>query len=141
MNTILFAEIRTRDVLVDQRGAWMLGWNAASLLADDLHPLNTTSGSVYVPNPSSLGWTQWPNNKKGPNMDTLYNCQNPAQSQAQGMPCMTLPGWDSAAPRSRHMNLVNVAFLDGTVHTIRDNVDEVKFARQISINDGVAVAD
>lgn len=136
-NTFVLAEIRTRDVLVDQRGAWMLGWNAASLLAFDMH----SSGSPYSPSPGSLGWTQWPNNKKGPNMDTLYNCQNPAQAQAQGMPCMTQPGWDSSAPRSRHMNLVNVAFLDGQVRGIRDNVDETQFARQISINDGVAVAD
>lgn len=137
-STVILAEILTRDVLVDQRGAWMLGWNAASLLAFDMH--SRTNG-IYSPDPASVGWTQFPNNKRGPNMDTLYNCQNPAQSQAQGMPCLTQPGWDSSAPRSRHANLVNVALLDGTVRSIRDNIDEYEFARLISINDGVAQAE
>lgn len=137
--TILAAEIRTRNVLTDQRGAWAVGWTGATLLGFDMHS-DTTADGVYKPNAGSVGWTQRPNTD-GPNMDTLVRCDNPTQAQFLNMPCLTLPGWESAAPRSRHMNGVNVVLLDGTVRFLRDNVDEFTMARLVSVNDGVVVSD
>ncbi len=165
--TLVLSEVRTLDHEQDERGAWSLAYNGASLLAFDMHPEDwwhdhdgTGAGDSYiaenrgpyVANPDSIGETQRPNNQ-GPNLDTLSNCVEPlAQlSLTEQMPCSQLsPAIDedkvgvrqymSAAPRSLHPGGVNAAYLDGHIAFLLDDVDEISMAYRISINDGLGTA-
>jgi prepilin-type N-terminal cleavage/methylation domain-containing protein len=139
--TLLLAEVRTRDDELDQRGAWALPWVGASVLAFDLHSINIAEDAFkhYVPDYNNLGLNQPPNNQ-GPNFDLLYDCNEQA-SQLEGMPCALYESsffgnhWLTAAPRSRHPGGVYVAFLEGRVNFLTDEVDEVVMALMIAIND------
>jgi prepilin-type processing-associated H-X9-DG protein len=153
--TLAFAEIRTLDHPTDYRGAWTLPWCGASLLAFDMHPqgwsaahgsapaddYHAESNAPYAPNPESLGKTQTPNNQ-GPNADTMKQCSGELQTAAISarMPCrlettVGVHGDMSAAPRSLHSGGVNVAFLDGHVVFLSDDVDEYAVACMVSVND------
>lgn len=147
--TIAFAEVRTLDAMADERGAWALPWAGASVLAFDMHH-RCSNGERHCPedryyqaNSASLGYTQRPNNL-GPTLDTLHLCSGSQRTEAQlqGMPCekwgfpLGITGFYSAAPRSLHPGGVYVAYLDGHVRFVADQVDEFSMAHQISINDG-----
>lgn len=141
--TLALAEIRVRSNPRDQRGAWALPWTGACLLAFDAHhnylsPQGETPG-VFVFNEGSRYQTQRPNGD-GPNTDTLYDCDNPAEAQFDGVPCLNNPGWLSASPRSRHPGGVFVAYLDGHVSRVTNAVDDRVMAYAISINDGQAIS-
>ena len=141
-NTFLASEIRVRDQELDQRGTWALAWNAASLLAYDMHPQGVAN-AVYRCNRMSLGITQRPNTL-GPNLDIVYSCPDSAEAILAGMPCdvYNVPPSNhylTSAPRSRHPGGVNVAFLDGHLGFVRDDVDEIAMAYLVAIDDGVAV--
>ena len=145
-NSVMLSEVRTRAQTNDQRGAWALPWTATSQLSFDMHDqVNTFSGAAvgYTPWTASLGLTQPPNNQKSANLDMLYNCPDPADSQIRKMPCNTYGGganfYLSAAPRSLHPNCVNVAYADGHVSIFTDNIDEILMAKLISIEDGLTV--
>lgn len=147
-NTLMISEVRKRENLGDQRGAWALAWTGSTHLAFDMHHNwmgrgYANNGDVFTP------WTistitrqvQWPNNL-GPNRDILYGCPDSAGAQLDGMPCDDAgsAGYLSAAPRSRHPLGVNTALVDGSVRFVRDNVDPVAFAYLIAIDDGEAVS-
>ncbi len=157
-NTLVFSEVKTLDHESDERGAWILPWTGASLLAFDMHPLNlevdpdgTGEGDKfhverradYEASPESLGETQRPNHQ-GPNADTLKQCLETQQHLATeaNMPCIRQPtvpdlaNHMSAAPRSFHSSGVNAAFLDGHVTFLVNNIDEFVMAYMVSINDG-----
>jgi prepilin-type N-terminal cleavage/methylation domain-containing protein/prepilin-type processing-associated H-X9-DG protein len=151
-NTIVFSEVRTLNAEQDERGVWALPWAGASVLSFDMHH-HCSSGRFYCPDepiyrasPISMGLTQRPNTL-GPAMDTISLCPEALQveAQLQGMPCVKwiwptgLLGYYSAAPRSLHPGGVNIAFLDGHVGFLADEVDEVAMAYMISINDGQVV--
>ncbi|QDU25576.1 Type II secretion system protein G precursor [Anatilimnocola aggregata] len=145
-NLMMLGEIRTRSNSLDQRGAWAVGWTGATLLSFDMHDqvIETTLGnSGYTPWSASLGQTQRPNNQ-GSNLDMLYNCPDPAEAQLRKMPCSTYgPGsfqYLSAAPRSHHPAGVNVAYADGHVSILADDVDEFLMARLISVEDGEVIS-
>jgi len=143
--TVIFSEVRTRDDLRDERGAWALPWNAASLLSFDMHHDQLSAGG-YVAGfqvLSSLAYqTQLPNTQ-GPNADVLVRCDPTtlAEAQLEGMPCIKwnwplgLAGWISAAPRSNHVGGVNVSFLDGHVGFLTNDVDPFTMAYLIDIRD------
>ncbi len=172
-NTLLLSEVRTRDNVQDQRGAWALPWTGSTLLAFDLHDatypavtpelknMYLATQLLYTPEGSDtrgggLGETQLPNNQ-GPNNDMLYLCPDPSGAQLDGMPCTVFDGTEtpdpnnpgnmisspyaylSAAPRSRHLGGVNVAFLDGRVGFLPDTIDQLVMAYLVSSNDGQAV--
>ena len=141
-NILLFSEVRTRAALRDQRGAWALPWAGSSLLSFDMHHIRFFSryGETYVPNPTSQGLTQRPNNP-GPNVDMLYACPEPAVAQLEGMPCDVWQanpnsGYLSAAPRSLHPGGVVVAFMDGHVGFLPNEVNEFAMAYLVSVDDG-----
>lgn len=112
-SSMLLSEVRTLDHTSDERGAWALPRNGASLLAFDMHPENwthlhdgtgamdgftTQNRAPYTANPDSLGETQRPNNQ-GPNHDTLKRCTDSATSfktlaAEQRMPCTLQVGAD-----------------------------------------------
>jgi prepilin-type processing-associated H-X9-DG protein len=148
-STLAFAEIRTRDHMADQRGAWALPWCGSTLLSFDFHPEaygqkgelqkedNPPQG--YEPYKLSLGLTQYPN---GANPDVLYKCPDAAEAQFDRMPCNeAYDGYISAAPRSQHPGGVNGAFLDGHVGFIPNDIDEYVMLWMTSANDGEIVVD
>lgn len=156
--TLAFSEVRTLDHSRDERGAWVLPWTGASLLAFDMHPLHadndpdgTGAGdrflaegrAVYVASRESLGETQRPNHR-GPNADTLKQCLESQQklATAAAMPCVRQPtvpdlaNHMSAAPRSLHPGGVNATFLDGHVTFLVDDINEISMAYMVSTIDG-----
>ena len=51
------------------------------------------------------------------------------------MPCTNHPGYTSAAPRSNHPGGVIAAYLDGSGHFLRDDIDEIVIAYLVAIAD------
>lgn len=148
--TIVFSEVRTIDDSRDERGSWALPWNAASLLALDMHhDVNGTGsyGSEFKPLSQYAYQSQTPNTV-GPNEDVLINCPDDllVDAQLQRMPCIKwawqlgLFGYISAAPRSSHTGGVNASFLDGHVDFIRDEIDPMLFSNMIDIRDAQATS-
>lgn len=139
-NTLMLSEVLTRPNTSDQRGAWALPWTGSSLISFDMHgSLTPFQGYSY-----SIGQTQ-PPNSQGPNVDMLYACTEVADAQVRKMPCATWQssgGWRylSAAPRSHHPGGVNVAFADGHIGFLSDNVDDYAMAYMISITDRQVVS-
>ncbi len=143
--TICFTEIRTLDDERDERGAWALPWNGATLLALDMHH-NTEPGGYfnqYIPNQVYAYQAQMPNTS-GPNADVLLDCplDMATDAQLQRMPCRTwvwplgITGYISAAPRSTHPGGINVSYLDGHVDFLFDEIDPFSFTYLIDIRDG-----
>jgi prepilin-type N-terminal cleavage/methylation domain-containing protein/prepilin-type processing-associated H-X9-DG protein len=137
--TLVFAEIRTREHLQDQRGAWALPWSGTTLLSFDFHTTGKQSSEKttddYQPAKYSLGYTQYPN---GPNPDVLYECPDLVGEQFDRMPCSTpqMSDYISAAPRSLHPGGVNVAFLDGHVGFLENGIDEYVMLHMVNPIDG-----
>jgi prepilin-type processing-associated H-X9-DG protein len=145
--TLMLTEILTRQQPQDQRGAWAIAWNGASVLALDMHHGEGAHGydlSGYtVSSEVSFGLTQRPNTQ-GPNLDMIYDCVEPADAQFHRLPCNSWKesgsnNYLSSAPRSRHPGGVNVVFVDGHVGFLTNQVDETALAYLISIEDGRAV--
>jgi prepilin-type N-terminal cleavage/methylation domain-containing protein/prepilin-type processing-associated H-X9-DG protein len=140
--TLMLSEVRTREHLQDQRGAWALPWNASTQIAFDLHDLEApvVYGRVgYLPDTRGLGVNQPPNNQ-GPNVDMLYACPDPAGAQLAGMPCnewqaKTSFAYLSAAPRSRHPGGVLVVYADGHVGFLTNQIDLLTMAYLIYVSD------
>jgi len=142
-NTLMLSEVRVRANPQDQRGAWALAWTGTSLLAFDMHHDIFSPKDPYVASPYFKGLAQPPNNQ-GPNVDMLYACPDMAGAQLEEMPCGVWQKgteWEflSAAPRSRHPGGVNVAFADGHVGFLINEVDDFVMAYLISINDRQSV--
>ena len=157
VGTLVFSEVRALDHPRDERGAWVLPWTGASLLAFDMHPLHAENSqgagaggsylaqrsAFYIASPESLGKTQRPNNR-GPNADTLKQCLGSQKQLAAeaNMPCLrqpTVPDLSnhmSAAPRSLHPDGVNAAYLDGHVTFLVNGIDEFVMAYLVSAHDG-----
>ncbi|TWU24688.1 DUF1559 domain-containing protein [Bythopirellula polymerisocia] len=158
--TLALSEVRTLDHPYDERGAWALAWNGASLLAFDMHPESINGdpngsgeGDPYIRenlapykgSSESLGETQRPNNQ-GPNLDTLKQCAEtyddlPSKAAQEQMPCslhigafgkIGVEGHYSAAPRSLHPGGVNATFLDGHVVFLVNEIDEFTMAYMVS---------
>ena len=149
--TLMLAEVRTRDHTSDERGAWALGWNAASMLGFDMHSrVGSTACSVadcaslrrnqsYTP--CNVGIDPLPPNSS-PNeeggRDRLAVCPESGAADLELMPCTAWSNdtWISSAPRSLHMGGVNATHVDGSVVWLNNDIDWFLMARMISINDG-----
>jgi prepilin-type N-terminal cleavage/methylation domain-containing protein/prepilin-type processing-associated H-X9-DG protein len=149
--TIVFTEVRTLDHPQDERGAWALGWNAASQLSLDVHHDSVAAGgrfNEYVPDLDTVYQAQLPNTL-GPNADTLVRCPPDvlAEAQLERMPCLRhqwtlgMSGYMSAAPRSSHIGGVVVAYLDGHVDFLRDDVDPLELTYLVAIRDSQVFID
>jgi prepilin-type N-terminal cleavage/methylation domain-containing protein/prepilin-type processing-associated H-X9-DG protein len=139
-DTFMLSEVKTRANTDDQRGVWSLPWNAASLLAFDAHHNFQAGGTTYFSGGTVTDFMQTPNHR-GPNLDPLYRCTDPADALLQGMPCGTWAEGSSvyylsSAPRSYHPGGVNVAMMDGAVRFVLDGVDPQTMAYQVCVNDG-----
>ncbi|MDC0934792.1 DUF1559 domain-containing protein [Pirellulales bacterium] len=140
-NTIVLAEIRSRDNERDPRGAWTLSWTATTLLAFDMHHFDDPQGagdigrpSGYLASPKSVGLGQPPNNNGIVQSDMIVNCPDPAGAQLIGMKCAK-ESWKSAAPRSLHVGGVYISRLDGSVGFLEDDIDEFAMVYMVAIND------
>jgi prepilin-type processing-associated H-X9-DG protein len=146
--TVAFSEIRTLDHPQDERGAWALGWNAASQLSLDVHHDHSVVGyyGEFVANRSTIYQAQLPNTI-GPNADTLMGCPPDAlrEAQLERMPCqihrwgLGLSGYMSSAPRSGHIGGVNIAFLDGHVDFLSDDIEPVEMSYMVAIRDSQVI--
>lgn len=141
-STLVAAEIRTRDHVADQRGAWALPWSGSSLLSFDFHPTaqqlpSEQASDPYEPNPISLGFTQLPNSHSP---DVLYECPDSVAALVDQMPCNTeWEGYISAAPRSLHPGGANAVFLDGHVAFLPEDVDEYAMVYMVDPTDGQVI--
>ena len=144
--TYMLSEVKTLANERDQRGVWTLPWNGASVLAyDGHHDFERNPGKInesvgYVAVSGTVQFMQRPNHR-GPNLDTLYDCSDPVSAQLENAPCAkyeigSSTQWLSAAPRSNHLQGVNIARMDGSVEFIPDGIDPVAMAFQISVDDG-----
>jgi hypothetical protein len=145
-NTIMLAELRTREEPQDQRGAWAIAWPGTSILAADVHATtqslricSQTSPPSYIPNPAWAVFALTPN-KPVPVLpdeprDDLRQCIDSAQADIEGMPCWTR-GDTTVAPRSLHPGGVYAANGDGSVRWIADEIQAAPFGSLICINDG-----
>ena len=139
--TFMLSELRTRVESRDQRGAWAVPWNGASLLAYDGHYDFEAAGNYSVMRVHEFMQTP---NHQGPNLDMIYDCREPESAQYEGLPCAqwslggTETAYLSSAPRSNHLGGVNVSLMDGSVKFVVDEVDHISMAYSVSINDGYA---
>ena len=154
-NTLLASEVLTRANATDQRGAWLLPWAGSSQISVDMHPAgnfpytppatpNPPSPHAYKADIASASIAQPPNNQ-GPNLDMLYDCDNPADAQMQRMPCNTAStsapsDYLSAAPRSRHPGGANAVYVDGHYGFLSNTIDPILLANLVSIYDGEIVS-
>lgn len=149
--TIVFSEVRTLDNERDERGAWALPWNAATLLSLDSHHDTQANGGGYFnefKSSKTYAYQMQTPNTIGPNEDVLVSCPDNllVDAQLQRMPCLRwqsalgLFGYISAAPRSMHLGGVNVAFLDSHVDFIRNEIDPIVFANLVDIRDSEVVS-
>lgn len=149
--TIVFSEVRTLDSQADERGVWALPWNAASLLALDMHHDRNQAGAYvtgFTPQTASAYQCQLPNTM-GPNTDIIVRCpeESLAEAQTAGMPCHSsqwpigLFGYISAAPRSRHVGGVNTVYLDGHVDFLSNSIDPFTMAYLVDIRDDRIIGD
>ncbi len=138
--SLMASEVRAGADAWDSRGAWAVGWNAASVLAFDMHPYPDKPPFRHFP--MSLGHTQRPNlTSPSINADMLYACPDAESTTARGMPCAKWSEDDvwrylSSAPRSRHPGGVQALWADGRVDFLVDSIDEVTLAYLIAIDDG-----
>jgi prepilin-type N-terminal cleavage/methylation domain-containing protein/prepilin-type processing-associated H-X9-DG protein len=148
--TIMLTEVRTREEITDQRGAWALAWPGSSVLGLDMHGDGLPSSTVrvcnqgyyaYRPAPALAKGALPPNNPVGAeNADDLRVCNDVSGAQLEGMPCIT-SGSNTAAPRSLHPGGVNATHVDGSVLFIVNEIDPLVMGPMVCINDGLTVGE
>jgi len=145
-NTLMLAEVRTRDEPTDHRGVWALAWPAASMLAIDMHGdvgslvniAEQQKDVPYRPGPQYIQFAFRPNLPPGNQaVDELRECENPSEAQLLGMQCVTGRDDWTAAPRSLHVGGVNATHVDGSIVFLSDDTDPLVFGILVCINDGV----
>ncbi len=147
-NTVMISEVLTREEPTDQRGAWFLAWAGATILAPDVHGQGAGSGNIaeqigldppYVPSPALALGAIPPNSPPGAeNADELLECENPAEADLLGMPCLTRSNRSvTAGSRSNHVGGVNGTNVDGSVRFMNDEIDPLVLGVLVCINDGI----
>lgn len=150
-NSVMLAEVRTRDEPTDHRGAWVLDWPATTVLALDMHGdvgslLNISDQPKldvsYRPGPQYVQYALPPNLPPGNlGIDELRECENPSEAEVLGMQCVTGRNDYTSAPRSLHFGGVNASNIDGSARFLSDDIDPLVLGILICINDGIVVGD
>ncbi|MBI1248508.1 DUF1559 domain-containing protein [bacterium] len=115
-NTSLFDEVRQGEVNSDQRGVWALGVAGSSIVC------NFSTGDCWGPN------------DRNSNSDDVYDCKDMNNGSGgcwEGCPST------QAVSRSLHPGIVNVVFVDGSVHSIAETIDQPTWAMMHAVNDGI----
>jgi hypothetical protein len=159
--TIMIAEIRTRDVEQDVRGAWAAAWAGASIISFDMHSDHTPPNSSALIISSTNGVRNMPyipiaypnvdalppnSSPTATNDDWVRDCSSDADYQQAAdldlMPCSPdTPARAAAAPRSLHPGGVNTAHVDGSSLWVANEIDPFLMARLVSINDNQGEAE
>jgi prepilin-type N-terminal cleavage/methylation domain-containing protein len=149
--TIMLAEVRTRDVATDPRGAWFGAFAGGSLLSFDMHSdsaPNANNPVITAPNRRNAPYIPYDISDAPPllpnvghdwlNEDYIRQCDDSVAADINdGMKCFVQSGTRSAAaPRSQHIGGVNAAHADASVTFINNDIDRFLMARMVSINDG-----
>jgi prepilin-type N-terminal cleavage/methylation domain-containing protein len=148
--TIMLAEVRTRDVATDPRGAWFGAFAGGSLLSFDMHSdsgPNANSPVITAPNKRNVPYIPYDIADAPPllpnighdwlNWDFIRQCDDSVAADIEGMKCgPETTTRSAAAPRSQHVGGVNAAHADASVTFINNDVDRFLMARMVSINDG-----
>jgi prepilin-type N-terminal cleavage/methylation domain-containing protein/prepilin-type processing-associated H-X9-DG protein len=128
-NTIMFNEVRIGLSPLDSRGVWAMGHPGASL---------TEAGRNYNPAPNNK--LDSPDGQTyGDELQNCYKFWYYGIGARDGMGCFpNTPGdqMNSAMARSYHTGGVNAAFADGSVHFVRDSIDQYTWCILQSKNDG-----
>jgi len=122
-NTLAFGEYLTGLPLEEAAGDWRgVSW-------------------IDLPGYSQL-YTQAAPNSSRPDLFVAGHCQSNFSNPALNLPCAE-SNWDktTAASRSRHPGGVNVVFVDGSVHLIRETIDLATWQALGSIQEGDLPAD
>ncbi len=124
--TILFTELRVGVGANDPRGVWAMGFPGSSITAAN------AIGDCPTPNDRSEG------------SDDVQGCPDfyyvgigtrDRIGCNRGFANLGWPSWQ-AQSRSRHSGGVNVCFADGSVHFVRDSIEQGVWFRLLSANDG-----
>lgn len=129
-NTIMLAELRAGLSSSDPRGVWALGFPGASVV-------NAGRGS-YNPTPNNkLGGT---GADGGDELQDGGAYCTPANA-ALGMGCTTGGTlMTSAMARSLHTGGVHTCHVDGSVHFVSDNIDQINWCRMLCRADGQVIS-
>jgi prepilin-type N-terminal cleavage/methylation domain-containing protein/prepilin-type processing-associated H-X9-DG protein len=129
--TVLFTEVRVGINAKDPRGVWAMGYPGASITAAN-----------------AIGDCPRPNDRNETS-DDVQGCPDVYYrgiGTRDRMGCNTgfanlgWPSWQ-AQSRSQHPGGVNLCFVDGSVHFIRENIDQSIWFSLLSTNDGRSVGD
>lgn len=115
-NSVLFDEIRIGEVATDQRGVWALGVSGSSIVN------NFSRGDCHGPN------------DRNANSDDVLDCQDFADGRGG---CWENCPNTQAVSRSLHPGIVNVVFVDGSVSSIAETIDQPTWAMMHAVNDGI----
>lgn len=115
-NTALVDEIRIGEVDTDQRGVWALGVSGSSIVN------NFSRGDCHGPN------------DRNSNSDDVLDCQDFADGRGG---CWEGCTNTQAVARSLHPGIVNIVYVDGSVSSIAETIDQPTWAMIHAVNDGV----
>lgn len=128
-NTIMVAELRSGLTQSDPRGVWAMGFPGASVVNAGRGPYNPT------PN-NKLGGTSADG---GDELQDGASYCDPAGA-ALGMGCTTAGDlMTSGMSRSLHVGGVHTCHVDGSVHFVSENIDQINWCRMLARADGQVI--
>jgi prepilin-type N-terminal cleavage/methylation domain-containing protein/prepilin-type processing-associated H-X9-DG protein len=133
-NTIMFNEIRAGISPLDSRGVWAMGHPGSSL---------TEAGRNYNPTPNNM-LDSLDGQTYGDELQNCYKFWYYGIGFQAGMGCFPNTSGDqmnSSMARSMHTGGVNAAFADGSVHFIKNSIDQFTWCVLQSKNDGQVISD
>jgi prepilin-type N-terminal cleavage/methylation domain-containing protein/prepilin-type processing-associated H-X9-DG protein len=133
-STIMFNEVRAGISPLDSRGVWAMGHPGSSL---------TEAGRNYNPTPNNM--LDSPDGQTfGDELQNCYKFWYYGIGFQAGMGCFPNTSGDqmnSAMARSMHTGGVNAAFADGSVHFIKNGIDQFTWCVLQSKNDQQVISD
>jgi prepilin-type N-terminal cleavage/methylation domain-containing protein/prepilin-type processing-associated H-X9-DG protein len=130
-NVIMYNEVRAGINNLDSRGVWALGHPGSSLTEAGRNYNPTPNNTLDSPDGQTFG-------------DELQNCYKfwyfgIGQVDAGCFPNTSGDQMNSAMARSAHTGGVNSAFADGSVHFIKNSIDQFTWCILQSKNDGFVI--
>jgi prepilin-type N-terminal cleavage/methylation domain-containing protein/prepilin-type processing-associated H-X9-DG protein len=129
-NTIMVGELRAGKSPQDPRGVWALGFPSSSIV--------NAGRAAYNPTPNN---TLGHSGKDGDEIQTCGEFWNATIGSLDGLGCIKGGNlMTSGMSRSRHTAGVNACFADGSIHFIKNSIDEQTWCFLISKADGQVLA-
>jgi prepilin-type N-terminal cleavage/methylation domain-containing protein/prepilin-type processing-associated H-X9-DG protein len=129
-NTIMVGELRAGISPLDPRGVWALGFPSSSIVNAGRAPYNPTPNNI-------LG----DSGKDGDEIQTCFKFWYNGIGSLAGMGCIKKGNlMTSGMSRSLHNGGVNACMADGSVHFVRNGIDELTWCLLISKGDGQVIS-